>query len=46
MLNPRTKFYSHRVELEAFISRSSDGSGEDALVALHVGIAAALAADP
>ena len=46
MLNPRTEFYSHRVELEAFIFRASDGSGEDALDALHVGIAVALAADP
>ena len=41
-LNLRTKFYSHRVELEALLARSSDGSGEAALDALRAGIAAPL----
>ena len=36
-LNPRTEFYSHRVELEALVTRAPDGSGEAALDALIEG---------
>ena len=45
-LNPRTEFYSHRVELEAFVTRAADGSGEETLDTLVQAIAAALATDP
>jgi hypothetical protein len=33
-LNPRTEFYSHRVEIEAYMPRDPNGSGEAALDAL------------
>jgi hypothetical protein len=45
-LNPRTEFYSHRVELEALVMRSPDGSGEGTLDALLENVANALAVDP
>ncbi len=44
-LNPRTEFYSHRVELEALVTRAPDGSGEAMLDALLQHVADALAAD-
>ena len=44
-LNPRTEFFSHRVELEALLTRSADGSGEEAMDGLLQNIAAALAVD-
>lgn len=33
-LNPRTEFYSHRVELDAYVPRYPTGGGETALDAL------------
>ena len=45
-LNPRTEFYSHRVELEALVTRAVDGSGEAALDTLLEGIVATLTPDP
>ena len=45
-LNPRTEFYSHRVEIEAYVPRDPDGGGEAALDALLGSIGAALKADP
>jgi hypothetical protein len=45
-LNPRTKFYSHRVELEALVTRAPDGSDETTLDTLIEDVAAALAIDP
>ena len=45
-LNPRTEFYSHRVELEVFVTPSADGGGEETLDALTQAIAAALGTDP
>jgi hypothetical protein len=45
-LNPRTEFYSHRVEIEAYMARDADGSGEAALDALLGGIGTALRIDP
>ena len=44
-LNPRTEFYSHRAEIEAFVTRPVGGSGETALDALLSGIGTALASD-
>ena len=44
-LNPRTEFYQHRVETEAFSTPAADGSGEAALDDLLRAIAAALAPD-
>ena len=44
-LNPRTEFYSHRAEIEAFVTRPVDGGGEGMLDALLSRIGAALAAD-
>jgi hypothetical protein len=44
-LNPRTEFYQHRVEIEAFSTPAADGSGEAALDDLLRAIAAALAPD-
>ncbi len=44
-LNPRTEFYSHRAEVEAFVTQPSGGGGEAALDALLSEIGAALAAD-
>jgi hypothetical protein len=45
-LNPRTAFYSHRVELELFLSQPTAGGGEAALDALAADVHAALASDP
>ncbi|GER08847.1 hypothetical protein GCM10007972_24820 [Iodidimonas muriae] len=45
-LNPRTEFYSHRVEIEAYVPRDAQGGGEAALDALLGLIGAALMADP
>ncbi len=45
-LNPRTEFYSHRVEIEAYISRDPAGGGEAALDALLGAIGTALSIDP
>ena len=44
-LNLRTEFYSHRVELEAFLPRDIDGAGEAALDQLLGAIGAALRVD-
>ena len=44
-LNPRTEFYSHRAEIEAFVTQPSGGGGEAALDALLTEIGAALATD-
>jgi hypothetical protein len=45
-LNPRTEFYSHRVEIEAYMARDPAGGGEAALDALLGAIGAALRIDP
>jgi hypothetical protein len=45
-LNPRTEFYSHRVEIEAYMPRDPAGGGEAALDALLGAIGSALRADP
>ena len=45
-LNPRTEFYSHRVEVEAYMPRNADGGGEARLDALLGAIGMALRADP
>jgi hypothetical protein len=44
-LNPRTEFYAHRVEIEAFVTQPTGGSGEAALDALLAEIGTALAVD-
>jgi hypothetical protein len=44
-LNPRTEFYSHRVDLEAYMARDPSG-GETLLDALVADVHAALAPDP
>ena len=44
-LNPRTEFYSHRAEVEAFVTQPAGGGGEAALDGLLANIATALAAD-
>ena len=45
-LNPRTEFYSHRAEIEAFVTQpAGGGGGEDALDALLEQIGAVLAID-
>jgi hypothetical protein len=45
-LNPRTAFYSHRVELELFVTQPTAGGGEVLLDALVANVHAALAPDP
>jgi hypothetical protein len=45
-LNPRTEFYSHRVEIEAYMPRDATGGGEAALDALLCSIGTALRIDP
>ena len=45
-LNPRSAFYSHRVELELFVTRPTAGGGETLLDALIADVHAALALDP
>jgi hypothetical protein len=44
-LNPRTEFYSHRAEIEAFVMQPVGGGGEAALDALLAEIGIVLAAD-
>jgi hypothetical protein len=44
-LNPRTEFFSHRAEIEAFVTRPVGAGGEKALDALLSGIGTALATD-
>ena len=44
-LNPRSEFYSHRAEIEAFVTQPVGGGGETALDALLSTIGVALAAD-
>lgn len=44
-LGPRTEFYTHRAEIEAFVTQLSGGGGEAALDALLGEIGTALAAD-
>ena len=44
-LNPRSEFYAHRVELEVYVPRDPDGSGEAALDQLLGRIGAALRVD-
>ena len=44
-LNPRTEFFSHRAEIEAFVTQPAGGDGETALDALLSGIGTALASD-
>jgi hypothetical protein len=44
-LNPRTEFYSHRVEIEAYIARDAAGGGEAALDVLLGSIGTALRID-
>mgnify|MGYP005857144721 FL=1 len=45
-LNPRTEFYAHRVELEAYVPHDPTGGGEAALDALLGSIGTALKIDP
>jgi hypothetical protein len=45
-LNPRTEFYAHRVEIEAYVPSDPLGGGEAALDALLGQIGAALKIDP
>lgn len=44
-LNPKTEFYSHRAEIEAFMTQPAGGGGEAELDALLSAVGAALAAD-
>ncbi len=44
-LNPRTEFYSHRAEIEAFVTQPAGGGGEASLDALLGEIGTALAGD-
>ncbi len=44
-LNPRTEFYVHRAEIEAFVTRPAGGGGEMLLDGLLGEIGTALAAD-
>jgi hypothetical protein len=44
-LNPRAEFYSHRVEIEAYVQRDPTGGGEAALDELLGNIGAALQID-
>ena len=45
-LNPRSAFYSHRVELELFVTQPTTGGGETLLDALIADVHAALDPDP
>lgn len=45
-LNPRTEFYSHRVEIEVYMSRDAAGGGEAALDTLLGAIGTALRINP
>jgi hypothetical protein len=44
-LNPRTEFYAHRAEIEAFVSQPAGGGGEALLDSLLTEIGAAFATD-
>lgn len=44
-LNPRTEYFSHSVEIEAFVTQPASGSGEADLDDLLSAVAAALAPD-
>jgi hypothetical protein len=44
-LNPRTEFFSHGAEIEAFVTPPAGGGGESVLDTLLVEIGAALASD-
>jgi len=44
-LNPRTEFFSHRAEIEVFVTQPAGGGGEAVLDELLSQIGAALAAD-
>lgn len=44
-LNPRTEFFSHHVEIEAFVTQPVGGGGESVLDALLAAIGIALAVD-
>jgi len=44
-LNPRTEFFSHRAEIEAFVTQPVGGGGEAALDVLLSEVGAALVAD-
>ncbi|MDG4603745.1 MAG: acyl-CoA transferase [Defluviicoccus sp.] len=44
-LNPRTEFYTHRTEIEAFVTQAVNGGGEVALDALLAKVGAVLAGD-
>jgi hypothetical protein len=44
-LNPRTEFFSHRAEIEAFVTQPAGGGGEAALDTLLAQIGAAFATD-
>ncbi len=45
-LNPRTEYYAHRVEIEAYVPRPPTGGGEAGLDELIAAIASALRPDP
>jgi hypothetical protein len=45
-LNPRTEFYGHRAEIEAYVTQPGSGGGEAELDRLLSAIGSALAADP
>jgi hypothetical protein len=45
-LNPRSEFYAHRAEIEAFVVQPAAGGGEVILDALLADIGTALACDP
>jgi len=45
-LNPRTEFYSHRVELEIYLTQPAGGGGEEQLDALIADLHASLGHDP
>jgi hypothetical protein len=45
-LNPRTEFYNHRVEIEAYVPHDGTGGGEAALDALLGSIGTVLRIDP
>ena len=44
-LNPRTEFFSHRAEIEAFVTQPASGGGEAGLDAVLAEIGTALAID-
>lgn len=44
-LSPRTEYYAHRAEIEAFVAQPAGGGGEAALDGLLAAIGSALASD-